>query len=146
VISDAALERTTAAIAGMVKEAKRHGVRAITAVGTAGLRIARNGNEVVAAIEDRTGVHIEVISGEEESRLAYLATKAGLGLHTGSLVVFDTGGGSSQFTFGQDSSVDEQFSVEVGAVGYTERYGLDCAVSSGCCTKPWRGSQPACRA
>ena len=43
VITDAALERTAAAIAGMVDEAKRHGVRAIAAVGTAGLRIASNG-------------------------------------------------------------------------------------------------------
>jgi exopolyphosphatase/guanosine-5'-triphosphate,3'-diphosphate pyrophosphatase len=129
-ITEAAVERTADAIASMVKEAKQHGVRAIAAVGTAGLRIARNGKLVVAAIEKRTGVRIEVISGEEESRLAYLATKAGLGLNSGSLVVFDTGGGSSQFTFGHNSSVDEQFSVEVGAVGYTERYGLDRAVSS----------------
>jgi len=129
VIIDAALERTTAAIVGMVDEAKRHGVRAIAAVGTAGLRIAANGNEVVAAIQARTGVHIEVISGEEEGRLAYVAAKAGLGLNQGSLVVFDTGGGSSQFTFGHDASVDERFSVDVGAVRYTERYRLDRAVS-----------------
>lgn len=129
VIIDAALERTTAAIVGMVDEAKRHGVRAIAAVGTAGLRIAANGNEVVGAIQARTGVHIEVISGEEEGRLAYVAAKAGLGLNQGSLVVFDTGGGSSQFTFGHDASVDERFSVDVGAVRYTERYRLDRAVS-----------------
>jgi exopolyphosphatase/guanosine-5'-triphosphate,3'-diphosphate pyrophosphatase len=128
-IIDAARERATAAIADMVDEAKRHGVRAIAAVGTAGLRIASNGNEVVEAIRARTGVHIEVISGEEESRLAYLAAKAGLGLNRGSLVVFDTGGGSSQFTFGHDAVVDERFSVDVGAVGYTERFGLDRAVS-----------------
>jgi exopolyphosphatase/guanosine-5'-triphosphate,3'-diphosphate pyrophosphatase len=44
-------------------------------------------------------------------------------------VVFDTGGGSSQFTFGNDASVDERFSVDVGAVRYTERYGLDGVVS-----------------
>ncbi len=129
VIIAAALERTAAAIAGMVDEARRHGVRAIAAVGTAGLRIASNGSEVVAAIAARTGVRIEVISGEEEGRLAYVAAKAGLGLNEGSLVVFDTGGGSSQFTFGHDASVDERFSVDVGAVRYTERYGLDRAVS-----------------
>ena len=129
VIIAAALERTAAAIAGMVDEAKRHGVRAIAAVGTAGLRSAANGSEVVAAIAARTGVRIEVISGEEEGRLAYVAAKAGLGLNKGSLVVFDTGGGSSQFTFGHDASVDERFSVDVGAVRYTERYGLDHAVS-----------------
>jgi exopolyphosphatase/guanosine-5'-triphosphate,3'-diphosphate pyrophosphatase len=129
VIIDAALERTVAAIAGMADEAQQHGVRAMAAVGTAGLRIAANGNAVVDAIQARTGVQIEVISGEEESRLAYLAAKSGLGLKTGSLVVFDTGGGSSQFTFGHDSSVDERFSVNVGAVSYTERFGLDGAVS-----------------
>ena len=97
----------------MVNEAKGHGVRAIAAVGTAGLRIAQNGDQAVAAIQTSAGVHIEVISGDEEGRLAFLAAKSGLGLKAGSLVVFDTGGGSSQFTFGHDSSVDERFSVEV---------------------------------
>jgi exopolyphosphatase/guanosine-5'-triphosphate,3'-diphosphate pyrophosphatase len=112
----------------MVEEAKRQRVLAIAAVGTAGLRIASNGAEVVAAIQARTGVTVAVISGEEESRLAYLATRAALGRRTGSLVVFDTGGGSSQFTFGHDTTVDERFSVNVGAVRYTERYALDRVV------------------
>jgi exopolyphosphatase/guanosine-5'-triphosphate,3'-diphosphate pyrophosphatase len=40
------------------------------------------------------------------------------------VVVFDTGGGSSQFTFGRGDSVAERFSVDVGAVWYTERFGL----------------------
>ena len=119
-IAASALDRTATAIAGMVDEAKRSGVLATVAVGTAGLRMASNGQEVVAAIEARTGVRVEVISGEEEGRLAFLAARSGLGLATGSLVVFDTGGGSSQFTFGHDSSVDERFSVDVGAVRYTE--------------------------
>ncbi|MEB6607360.1 hypothetical protein [Aeromonas sanarellii] len=128
-IIEAAIERTIATIASMVGEANQHGVRAIAAVGTAGLRIASNGGDVVDAIRARTGIHIEVISGEEESRMAYLAAKAGLGLNRGSLVVFDTGGGSSQFTFGHDAVVDTRFSVNVGAVSYTERFGLDRAVS-----------------
>jgi exopolyphosphatase / guanosine-5'-triphosphate,3'-diphosphate pyrophosphatase len=122
------LERTVAAIAGMVEEARRHQVRATAAVGTAGLRIARNREEVIAAIRDRTGITVEVISGEEEGRLAYLAVQAGLGVTEGSLVVFDTGGGSSQFTFGRGPKVEERFSVNVGAVRYTERYGLTGAV------------------
>ena len=130
VIADAALERTAAAIAGMVDEAKRHEVLATAAVGTAGLRIASNRDAVLAAIETRTGVGIEVISGDEEGRLAYVAATSGLGLSAGSLVVFDTGGGSTQFTFGHGSSVDERFSVNVGAVRYTERYKLDGVVSA----------------
>jgi exopolyphosphatase/guanosine-5'-triphosphate,3'-diphosphate pyrophosphatase len=130
-IGDAALERAVAAITGMVAEAQEHGALAIVAVGTAGLRIAANRDEVVAAIEARTGVHIAVVSGEEEARLAYLAARSGLDLPAErSLVVFDTGGGSSQFTFGRGHDVAERFSVDVGAVRYTERFGLDGAVSS----------------
>jgi exopolyphosphatase/guanosine-5'-triphosphate,3'-diphosphate pyrophosphatase len=129
-ISVEPLERTVAAIRGMVREAKRHGVTAIAAVGTAGLRIAANRDDVLEAIRSGAGISVEVIPGEEESRLAYLAVQAGLGLGEGALVVFDTGGGSSQFTFGRGSTVDERFSVNVGAVRYTERFGLDAEVSA----------------
>ena len=129
VITPEALERTTAAIADMADEARDKGALAIVAAGTAGLRIAQNRDDVIEAIRERTGVAVEVISGEEESRLAYVAVQAGLGLSEGPLVVFDTGGGSSQFTFGEGPRVDERFSVEVGAVRYTEQYGLDGVVS-----------------
>ena len=44
-------------------------------------------------------------------------------------MAFDTGGGSSQFTFGHGSDVDERFSVNVGAVRFTEQFGLAKAVS-----------------
>jgi exopolyphosphatase/guanosine-5'-triphosphate,3'-diphosphate pyrophosphatase len=128
-ISEAALARTAEAIAGMAAEAKRHGVRALAAVGTAGLRMAANSAEVIDAIRERTGVRIETISGDEEARLAYLATVAELGPVAGDIVVFDTGGGSSQFTFGHGGRVDERFSVEVGAARFTERFGLDRAIS-----------------
>jgi exopolyphosphatase/guanosine-5'-triphosphate,3'-diphosphate pyrophosphatase len=125
------LKRTVAAIAGMAKEARRHQVEAIGAVGTAWLRIARNRDDVIAAIREHTGLTVEELSGEEESRLAYLAVQAELGATEGSLVVFDTGGGSSQFTFGQGPQVEERFSLNVGAVRYTERYGLADAVDPG---------------
>src|SRR4029078_1285139 len=99
------------------------------AVGTEGLRQASNRDAVIAAIRDRTGVAVEPLPGPEEGRLAYLAVKSGIALAEGSLVVFDTGGGSSQFTFGDGDRVDEQFSVEVGAARFTEAYGLDGVVS-----------------
>jgi len=129
VISPEATQRTAVAIRGMVEEARGHLVREVAAVGTAGLRMAGNRAEVLAHIERETGVAVEVVSGEEESRLAYVAALAGLGGPTGSVVVFDTGGGSSQFTFGRGSQVSERFSVDVGAARYTERFGLDAQVS-----------------
>ena len=124
------MDRTLAAIEALADEAREAGAAAIAAVGTAGLRAATNAAEFVSAAESRCGVRIEIIPGEEEGRLAYLAAVSGLGLPPGSLAVFDTGGGSSQFNFGDEDVVAEQFSVPVGAVRLTERYGLDRAVSA----------------
>jgi exopolyphosphatase / guanosine-5'-triphosphate,3'-diphosphate pyrophosphatase len=123
------IERTIEAIAGMADQARSEQAVAIAAVGTAGLRIASNSDEFVAAVFARCGVEVDVISGEEEGRLAYLAVKTGIGLAEGALVVFDTGGGSSQFTFGDGERVDDQFSLNVGAARFTEQFRLDEAVS-----------------
>jgi exopolyphosphatase / guanosine-5'-triphosphate,3'-diphosphate pyrophosphatase len=123
------LRRTAEAVVGMVEEARREGAAEIAAVATAGMRLAENSDELVEAVRERCGVGIEVISGEEEARLAYLAATSALDVGRESLVVFDTGGGSSEFTFGQAGRVEERFSVDVGAARYTERFGLDGVVS-----------------
>jgi exopolyphosphatase/guanosine-5'-triphosphate,3'-diphosphate pyrophosphatase len=123
------LERTARAIGQMAEEARSLDVRAIATVGTAGARMARNQTEVVNTVFARSGMPLEIISGDEEGRAAYLAVATGVGLGDGTVVVFDTGGGSSQFTFGHGGNVDERFSLNVGAVRVTERFGLAEAVS-----------------
>ena len=128
-IAPAAIDRTVAAIAGMADEAKQHGAVSLVAVGTMGMRAAANSDAFIALVRERTGVTIEVIAGEEEGRLAYLAVKSGLGLAEGRLVIFDTGGGSTQFTVGRGAVVDEQYSLNIGAVRLTEQYGLGGAIS-----------------
>jgi len=123
-----AMQRTSDAIAGMVDDARTSGVEQVAAVGTAWMRSAENAGAFVAAAHERTGVRIAMIDGEEEARLSYLATAAGLGSLDGSVVVFETGGGSTQFTFGSGERIDDRFSVDVGAVRITERFGLADAV------------------
>jgi exopolyphosphatase / guanosine-5'-triphosphate,3'-diphosphate pyrophosphatase len=123
-----AMRRTSDVIAEMVDEARSHGAERIAAVGTAWMRRAGNAHEFVAAVRERTGVRVEMIDGEEEARLSYRAASAGLGSLEGSLVLFETGGGSTQFTFGHGERIDERFSIDVGAVGVTERFRLADAV------------------
>ena len=74
------MRRTAEAIAAMVAEAREHGVEAIAAVGTAGLRIAPNSAELIDAVRarDRRGDRGDL--GRGGGRLAYLAVRAGLGL------------------------------------------------------------------
>jgi exopolyphosphatase/guanosine-5'-triphosphate,3'-diphosphate pyrophosphatase len=128
-IAPAAIERTVEAIAGMADEAKRHQASTLVAVGTMGMRTAANADLFMARVRERCGVDIEVISGQEEGRLAYLAVKSGLGLAQGRLVIVDTGGGSTQFTFGHGDAVDQQFSLNIGAVRLTTQHGLGGVLS-----------------
>jgi exopolyphosphatase / guanosine-5'-triphosphate,3'-diphosphate pyrophosphatase len=123
------LRRTADAIVDMVEESRAAGAAEIAAVGTAGMRMADNSAELVGAVRERCGVGIEVISGEEEARLAYAGATSELDVGQGRLVVFDTGGGSTEFTLGEAAIVEERFSVDVGAAPITERFGLDGAVS-----------------
>ena len=81
-LGDEPIERTVAAIVAMADEARRHGVERIAAVGTAGMRLAPNRAALIDAVEGAPGIEVEVISGEEEGRLAYVAVTSGLGLGT----------------------------------------------------------------
>jgi exopolyphosphatase/guanosine-5'-triphosphate,3'-diphosphate pyrophosphatase len=122
------IRRTVAAIAELAMEARRNGAEEIAAVGTAGLRQAANAADFLAAAREQARLEVEVISGEEEARLSVLAATDALHLGRGTVAVFETGGGSSQFTFGEQGRIDEQFSLDLGAVPVTERFGLDRAV------------------
>jgi exopolyphosphatase/guanosine-5'-triphosphate,3'-diphosphate pyrophosphatase len=128
-LAPAAVARTVDAVCDLVREARRAGAGDVVAVGTAGLRMASDPAALTDAVRERSGVAVEVIGGEEESRLGYLAATAAAGPASGTVLVFETGGGSSQFTFGAGDRIDERFSIDVGAVGLTERFGLAGRVS-----------------
>ena len=123
------MRRTVEAIAAMADEARSHGA-ADSPPRYRWFATGAQPRRTVDAVRARCGVMIEVISGEEEGRLAYLAATSALPAATGRLVVFDSGGGSSQFTFGHGDRVEERFSVDVGAVRFAERHGLAAAVST----------------
>jgi exopolyphosphatase/guanosine-5'-triphosphate,3'-diphosphate pyrophosphatase len=120
-ISLAAMARNVNVIAEMIKVTREQGIDQVVAVGTMCLRTAKNAQEFVQRVKQKCSVTIEVISGEEEARLAYLAVKSGIGLKRGKLVIFDTGGGSTEFIFGRDEQIEKRLSVNVGAVRYTEQ-------------------------
>ncbi|HEX5096714.1 MAG TPA: Ppx/GppA phosphatase family protein [Acidimicrobiia bacterium] len=123
-LDDAAMARTADAVVALFEEARHAQVAGIVVVGTAGLRSAENREEFDELLKRRIGVTVEIISGEQEGRLAYVAAISALPLARGQLVVFDSGGGSTQFTFGRGADVSERFSVDIGAVRITERCGL----------------------
>jgi len=122
VINPEALERNVKAIGEMVNEARQLSCERIAAVGTMGLRTAKNSGELVRGVKEQSGIDVEIISGDEESRLSYLAVKNGLGLSEGRMVIFDTGGGSTEFVFGNGPLVERRFSLNIGAIRFTETF------------------------
>ncbi len=122
------IRRSVEAIAAMAREAAAQRARAVVAVGTAGLRMAENADAFLTAARERTGVVVQVLTGDDEARLAARAATDGLPAAPGMVVIFDTGGGSSQFTFARDGMVQERFSLDLGAVRLTRAFGLADAV------------------
>ena len=117
-----AMERNVASVANFCAKAKELGANEIVAVGTMALRTASNSAEFVEKVKAACGLEVQIIPGEEEARLSYLAVLSGLPLQGGDLVVFDTGGGSTEFIFGHGTQLVKRFSVNLGAVRITENY------------------------
>jgi exopolyphosphatase/guanosine-5'-triphosphate,3'-diphosphate pyrophosphatase len=121
-ISPQAVRRNVEAIQECLKSAHNYHAATIIAVGTMALRTASNSGEFIDRVRDSTGVAIEIISGDEEARLAYMAVLSGLPVQEEELAVFDIGGGSTEFVFGRGSTVDKRFSVGLGAIRITEEF------------------------
>ena len=123
VISPEAMERNVASVAAFAKQAKELGADRIVSVGTMALRKASNSAEFVEKVKKTCGIEVQIIPGEEEARLSYLAILSGLPLEKDAdLVVFDTGGGSTEFIYGKGTQMVKRFSVNLGAVRITENY------------------------
>lgn len=91
------------------------GVTEIMAFATSAIREAANGEEVIAEVEQRTGVRLQVLSGDDEARLTFLAVRRWFGWSSGRVMVLDIGGGSLEIAIGADEDPDVAVSVPLGA-------------------------------
>ncbi|WP_336028354.1 Ppx/GppA phosphatase family protein [Geodermatophilus sp. FMUSA9-8] len=94
----------------------------VLALVTSAIREARNGMEVLDRVRSRTGVDLQVTSGEEEARLTFLAVRRWYGWSAGRLLVLDIGGGSLELATGTDEDPDMALSVPLGAGRMTRRF------------------------
>jgi exopolyphosphatase / guanosine-5'-triphosphate,3'-diphosphate pyrophosphatase len=100
-ILPAKVEEVCDVVATQVRLARELGAEEIRAVATAAVREAGNGDEVAQAIGDAAGVPIEILSDEEEGRLAFIGATKTLGYPIdGKVGVVDVGGGSTEVILG----------------------------------------------
>jgi exopolyphosphatase/guanosine-5'-triphosphate,3'-diphosphate pyrophosphatase len=89
---------------------------------TSAIREAVNGLEVLDRIQQRTGVQLQVLTGEEEARLTFLAVRRWFGWSAGQLLVLDIGGGSLEIASGIDEDPEVALSLPLGAGRMTRRF------------------------
>lgn len=124
-LSDAAIERTRAALAEYAAICVRKGAERARMVATSATRDATNRDEFFAMTKEVLGVEAEVISGDEEARLSFTGAVGDLDPDDGPFLVTDLGGGSTELVVGtwdgKRAEITGALSVDIGCVRITER-------------------------
>jgi exopolyphosphatase/guanosine-5'-triphosphate,3'-diphosphate pyrophosphatase len=129
-----AMDRGFQTLAQYLKWCQELGVEKVFAVGTSALREARNSEEFLKLIKERLDLSIEIISGEEEAQLSFLAVAKDLKEVKESILVVDVGGGSTEFILGRDNRIIQWSSLPLGSVRFTEQFLLSDPVQE----EEWR--------
>ncbi|MEV6567173.1 Ppx/GppA phosphatase family protein [Streptomyces kronopolitis] len=114
-ISEAGVERLVATVQEALQVAEDKGVESVLPFATSAVREATNGEDVLRRIAAETEVELQVLSGEDEARLTFLAARRWLGWSAGRLLVLDIGGGSLEIAYGLDEDPDAAVSLPLGA-------------------------------
>ncbi len=114
-IGDEGRDRLAHFVQECLDVAEDQGVENLSGFVTSAIREAPNGDEVLAAVVARTGVSLDVLSGEDEARLTFLAARRWFGWSAGTLLVADIGGGSLELAQGMDEDPDVALSLPLGA-------------------------------
>ncbi|MDO3650047.1 Ppx/GppA phosphatase family protein [Nocardia mangyaensis] len=89
---------------------------------TSALREATNSEEVLARVRTTTGVDLQVLSGDDEARLTFLAVRRWFGWSAGRIINLDIGGGSLEMSNGGDEEPDVALSLQLGAGRLTREW------------------------
>jgi exopolyphosphatase / guanosine-5'-triphosphate,3'-diphosphate pyrophosphatase len=129
-ISEAAMDRAVAALGVCAEKLRRRRVSLARSVATEACRRAVNGRQFVERVRRETGICLEIISPEEEARLAVLGCHRLLEPGDGPALIFDIGGGSTELVLidtdgGDTPRIKCWWSAPWGVYSLTESEGRD---------------------
>ncbi|PYC87856.1 exopolyphosphatase [Streptomyces tateyamensis] len=121
-ICDDGVQRLVEHVSSSLRVAEDKGVVDLLPFATSAVREAANGEAVLKRVQDETGVELQVLSGQDEARLTFLAVRRWFGWSSGRLLDLDIGGGSLEIACGIDEQPDAAFSLPLGAGRLTARW------------------------
>ncbi|WP_083789481.1 Ppx/GppA phosphatase family protein [Corynebacterium lipophiloflavum] len=92
------------------------------AFATSAIRSATNSDDVLRRVEKKTGVALQILTGEEEARLTFLAARRWHGWSAGRITNIDIGGGSLEMSTGTEETPDLAVSLDLGAGRLTHQW------------------------
>jgi exopolyphosphatase/guanosine-5'-triphosphate,3'-diphosphate pyrophosphatase len=92
------------------------------AFATSAIREARNSDLVLSEVADKTGIDLQVLSGEDEAKFTFLAVRRWAGWSAGDLILLDIGGGSLEIARGEEEVPTFATSVQLGANRMTRQF------------------------
>jgi exopolyphosphatase/guanosine-5'-triphosphate,3'-diphosphate pyrophosphatase len=98
-----------------------YGVHEVRAIGTSALRDAEDGPEFCVRVRKDLKLSIEVISANEEARLAFLSVARAFDISGRKVAVADIGGGSTEIVLASSGLVDQVYETRLGAVRVAEQ-------------------------
>ena len=126
-LSEAALDRTIAALKICSDRIAKHKVQHVRCIATQAARLARNADVLVRRAREEAGLELDVISAEDEADLAAEGCAPLIGRKYKGALIFDIGGGSTEIIWLQKSPAGPQkklaASVPLGVVSLAENYG-----------------------
>ncbi len=122
VLSQEAMDRGIQTLTSYMEQCRKMAAQKVFAVGTSALRDAKNSETFVKMVKEKLNLSIEIISGEEEAQLSFLAVTRDLNNAEQSILVVDVGGGSTEFILGKNDGITQWVSLPMGSVRYTERF------------------------
>lgn len=121
-ISAEGVESLELAVSRAAEQARAQGAQVKLAIATSAVREATNGESVLASLSELVGTQIEVLAGQDEARLTFLAARRWYGWGAGRLLMLDIGGGSLEIAAGQDEDPDVALSLPLGAGRMTKEF------------------------
>ena len=117
-----AVERSLTALKTFSEVIKKYNVNKIRAVATSVVRESENGSEFIKQVAVKTGLRVEVISGEEEAKLTVLGVLNSVSVKAKEFIIFDIGGGSTEYVHIENSNIINLVSTNLGVVHLTEEF------------------------
>jgi exopolyphosphatase/guanosine-5'-triphosphate,3'-diphosphate pyrophosphatase len=121
-VSQEGIDKLRSCIKRAIEQSSSVQTQELLPFATSALREAKNGEEIIRMINKDFHIDLQVLSGEEEARLTFLAARRWFGWSSGRLLVIDIGGGSLEMAVGVDESPEIALSLPLGAARLTKKF------------------------